>query len=368
MRRTSLSSAGRCLPGARHRRSRRGGFTLVEILTVVAIIGILVGLLVPAVNMARRSIQRGAIVFEVQTLANAVEQYKNKFGDYPPDGSSSTLFERHCRKAFPNISSTELSLLGATVGGVRVANSTAGTNIPGSVMDPPEALVFFLGGFSDDPVYPFSGPGGPLFCVNSSGVQCKSSDPGLTSVQYNTDRNAPLFEFKQQRLSLAVVSGATVSNDESTLFSGTNDLLPVYNSGNSRRAPFVYFDSRTYSGSSYVNYYGNPTLGFARPYKSDQVNTTVAYATAPDAYYRYMNDRSFQIISAGLDDAFGGLDPTTNTTRFFAYPTGQLIDISIPPSSPQTGAKRYAETTGLPSPQLDNATNFADGVLENALD
>ena len=143
----------------------RSGFTLVEVLMVIAIIGILVGLTVPAVNIALRSVKQSAIALECNTLGDAVNKYNSKYGDYPPDGSDVNLMTRHLRKIFPQIAASEINLLTGALavpaGNPAVANHAA-LGVPGAVMDPPEALVFFLGGFSSDPVHPFTGSGGPL--------------------------------------------------------------------------------------------------------------------------------------------------------------------------------------------------------------
>ena len=49
---------------------------------------------------------------------------------------------------------------------------------------------------------------------------------------------------------------------------------------------------------------------------------------------------------------------------FFIYPSGQTLNVS----SGVTDGGRYVEAAGVPSAQLDNATNFSDGVLEDALE
>ena len=359
--------------------SHRIGFTLIEVLIVIAIIGILIGLLVPAVIVVSNNIKRSAMSFEVQTLSNSISQYKNKYNDFPPDGSNPAILSRHLQKAFPQIAASEIALLTTDVlpgTSFPVVSSSSGVGI----MDPSEALVLFLGGLSDDPSYPFSGIGGPFFITNSAGVQVTSAEPPASrgSIQYNVDRNNPIFEFKQAQLTLEVIGGFTLSNDEATLFaSGVNDALPAYNPGSGRVAPYVYFDSRSYSfaggpNGRFFNFY-NPTNvpGVARPYKSDDLNTTVAIALNADAHYRYQNDKTFQIIGAGLDDEYGGVagipnggisGQFMNSPMFYSYPSGKSLDIA-------TGNKdmsNYSEGDG-PSPQMDNVTNFAEGILEDAL-
>lgn len=66
------------------RTRRRGGFTLVEILTVMAVIVVLIGLSIPAISMIRTksSINETTALFQRLTLA--LSTYNNDFGDYPP--------------------------------------------------------------------------------------------------------------------------------------------------------------------------------------------------------------------------------------------------------------------------------------------
>ncbi len=67
-----------------YRRSRQGGFTLVELLVVIAIIGILVGLLLPAVNAARESGRRSACNNNLKQLVTAMIHYESVNRSFPP--------------------------------------------------------------------------------------------------------------------------------------------------------------------------------------------------------------------------------------------------------------------------------------------
>ena len=77
------------------------GFTLVEMLVVITIIGILAGLITARRLAARSTPRTPSIVVELSQLDTACKAYKEKFGEYPPDFTDQNAVLRHLAKAFP---------------------------------------------------------------------------------------------------------------------------------------------------------------------------------------------------------------------------------------------------------------------------
>ncbi len=62
---------------------RRSAFTLIELLTVVGIIGLLVGILLPSLSAARTQARKAQVKVQLDATRKALEAFTNDVGDYP---------------------------------------------------------------------------------------------------------------------------------------------------------------------------------------------------------------------------------------------------------------------------------------------
>lgn len=89
-------------------QQRRPGFTLVELLVVIAILGILVGLLLPAVQAAREAARRMSCSNNLKQLALALHNYESVYREFPSLGTQTSDTFSIQAKLLPYIEQTSL--------------------------------------------------------------------------------------------------------------------------------------------------------------------------------------------------------------------------------------------------------------------
>jgi prepilin-type N-terminal cleavage/methylation domain-containing protein len=342
-----------------NRRAGRG-FTLVEMLVVITIIGILAGLAVPAVIMALRRVKIGAIKMELSQLEMACQAYKEKYGEYPPDfayvgpatAASATIQAaaqnavlRHLAKAFPryqpgistgrptnNWKGFVTDLNSAGVLATTIANRQPGLN-------PQTALCFWLGGIPD-----------PVNHNLPSGFAADPTNPFKTPAQCPS-RIASFFDFDSTRLKNVAnftqgppgdsvwaywPQGVIVNQDPNTAQSGAITYFRAENGAYTVTDPTGTVTVKSQSD------FGDTSATPGQVYPA--IDTRLTTATS----FSYVNPKSVQIFTAGLDTKFGALPqfPVNGTNQtVLAFPTGE----------------NYQPYT------YDDITNFSSGTLEDSV-
>jgi general secretion pathway protein G len=81
----SESPRGRVGEGERGRRRRQRGFTLLELLVVMTIIGILAAIAVPALKDSPQRAREAALRGDLYSFRSVIDQYHGDKGNYPAD-------------------------------------------------------------------------------------------------------------------------------------------------------------------------------------------------------------------------------------------------------------------------------------------
>ena len=84
-------------------RKARQGFTLIELVAVILVLAILAGLVMVGGRAALRFFRGVNDKATIDNIAKALELYKNKYGEYPPDGTDMAAVRKHLLKRDPSL-------------------------------------------------------------------------------------------------------------------------------------------------------------------------------------------------------------------------------------------------------------------------
>src|SRR6202163_4353759 len=85
------------MPCSHPTNKSKAGFTLVELLVVIAIIGVLVALLLPAVQAARECARRTQCINNLKQLALAAQQFHDVKRAFPFGRQGDDTFSQHAQ-------------------------------------------------------------------------------------------------------------------------------------------------------------------------------------------------------------------------------------------------------------------------------
>ena len=145
--------------------AQRVGFTLVELLMVIVIIGILISMLVVAVNPVLQRSREFAVSTEMKQMNLAIENFQNKYGFYPPsftgflntpdgvdpDPAHAAQLLPFLNKISPNHREATPGFLGG------LSRLEVWWNGIGSKLDDRSSLVFWLNGLGNNKQFPITG-------------------------------------------------------------------------------------------------------------------------------------------------------------------------------------------------------------------
>ena len=362
------------------RLAQRVGFTLVELLMVIVIIGILVAMLAVAINPVLQTARETTVAIEMKQIDLAIEQFNTKYGFYPPSFIGFDPRPATTAANSPPGGAQLLPFLNKISPNHQEGNGAPGTrlsvwwNAIGSNLTDSGSLIFWLNGLSNNKQFPITGG---LANVDAAGNAVTTGGNFQLPVIFNADlvvRANAAGVVQQAVINGEMVNEFDVATMDSTgavvgppierealfdfkggqlsdqFFDGTG-LAPtgagirVYNSphGNQKfDLAYRYRNSAFYDLADPVGTTSTPVGGRSR----DAFHISVVNANGmPDQVF--LNPNTFQLSTFGLDGRASGFASTA-------------INQPVISGTPE-------EVEGLMNWQAlngDNIANFANGRLD----
>ena len=300
----------------------RHGFTLVEILGAILIISILAALMTVGGRAAMRFFRGVNDKATIDNIAKALELYKNKYGEYPPDGTDMAAVRRHLLKRDPK--------------NVNIGDDTI--NAIMGLAEQGQLLTYWLCG--------------PDWVAGGNQTDTKS------------------LEF------IDLTPGFKNSSEVGTAHNGINYSISSYALCNAKGYPVVYFKAgkaaKTVSRpfrSTHIEVRSDKTEKIA---ELETISDVREYESG-EAFYNDLREDGgdfFTGLKSGTDDVYG-LHPYRHQgagVRWYAPDTYQLIlpgedglYAPVPLQTPPEDNPYRIDPTTVKA-ELDNVTNFCAGA------
>lgn len=294
------------------KRQGRRGFTLVELLVVIGIIGTLIAILLPATAAVRRSANKLKTQATFTAIAAGLEAYRNATGEpYPPSRSDNEQFPTKIESPYSYPGSPSAAVPVAVTGANLLVYALAGADLMGS---PGFRDLHGEEGFWDD--------------LNNF-QKCPTREHGLYALQYNTGCGDGSMEPRHRRFGPFLDIDAT---DIVTLDEFAEDvLLPKKDPANSIPVPsaIVSTDYRDYLRQPFIlDGFGYPILYYKANVGASQMVTN--WNTTPPEFGVY------DLVDNGLYTGFVSSNSEQFGMDMGAGTQHQLRDALAPSTNPNT--------------------------------
>lgn len=299
MRRHRSQLAATDSPARLTRRVQRAGFTLVELLMVILIIGILVSMLAVAINPVLTTSREFAVTQEMKQMDLAIESFKTKYGFYPP---SFTGFVQA-----PNMEAQLLPFLNkisATHGEMSVQPGTSQSRLRywwnhyGLNLDDRGSLIFWLSGLGANKQFPITG--------NLDPIGGNAQLPVIFAADIAVVVNAA-GEVQGDEVEMQDAMGNPVSLEREAIFDFrgaqlSREFFDYDSTGNPVGLVDAPAGIRVYNSP-----YGNAKFDLAYHYRNSafyadpQGTAGIAFHVNTDGGPVFPNPRTFQLSTFGLD-------------------------------------------------------------------